>query len=213
MNTRVMLVDDHAMFREALHVMLDAEPNIDVVGELPDGQKIEEATARWAPDVIVMDVSMPNVNGPQATRRLLAARPGTKVVALSGFNYRQFMSDMLDAGASAYVVKSAAGSQLVQAIESAMNGKMYLCPESTALLLKGTSVHQPKGFALKSLSKRETAVLRLIADGKTSREIGLELHIATSTVDVHRRNIMAKLELHNVVELTKYAINSGLLAM
>ena len=213
MSTRVMLVDDHAMFREALHVMLDAEPGIDVVGELPDGQQIEVATAQLAPDVVVMDVSMPNVNGPQATRRLLAARPGTKVVALSGFNYRQFMTDMLDAGASAYVVKSAAGSQLVQAIASAMEGKMYLCPESTALLVKGVGVHQPKDFGLKSLSKRETSVLRLIAEGKTSREIGNTLHIASSTVDVHRRNIMAILELHNVVELTKYAINSGLLAM
>ena len=214
MSIRVLLVDDHTMFREALCLVLRNEPQIEVVGELNDGAEVVQAVERLTPDVVVMDVSMPMVNGIAATRTLLAAFPNLHVVALSGFNYRQFIMEMLDAGATAYVIKSAAGSQLVQAIVSAAAGKTYLCSETTAVLVdsmqkNGANTTGP--HENKRLGRREMEVLGLLAHGKTSPQIGKELHIAASTVDVHRRNIMSKLELRTVAELTRYAMRIGLL--
>jgi len=212
MTIRVLLVDDHLMFREALHQMLSQDPSIQVVGELGDGAGILEAMAQFQPDVVVMDVSMPNVNGIEATRRLLASHPEAKVVALSGFSYKQFVVEILDAGASGYVVKTAAAQQLIQAIGSVAAGHTYLCSEATKLLVRSNRRGRQSASGAsenKRLGQRETAVLKLLARGKSSPQIGTELHIATSTVDVHRRNIMRKLDLHSVAELTKYAIRNG----
>jgi two-component system NarL family response regulator len=216
MSVKVLLVDDHAMFREALHHMLDQDPDIEVVGELGDGTRVVDATTELSPDVVVMDVSMPNVNGMEATRRLLASHPQVKVVALSGFNYKQFVLEMLEAGVTAYVIKSAAAHQLRQAIHSAASGHTYLCPETSDLLVRSnrrTPLHGADASDNRRLGRRETAVLRLLAQGKSSPQIGSELHIASSTVDVHRRNVMRKLELHTVAELTKYAIRVGLVEL
>lgn len=213
MSIRVLLVDDHAMFREALCHMLSQEGSIQVVGELGDGVRVAETVEQLQPDVVVMDVSMPNVNGIEATRALLAKHPQVKVVALSGFNYKQFVLEMLDAGVTGYVIKSAAAYQLIQAIVSAAAGQTYLCPETSELLVKANrrSAQSDAGDPdNKRLGQRETAVLKLLAQGRSSPQIGTALHIAASTVDVHRRNIMRKLELHTVAELTKYAIRNGL---
>ena len=213
MSIRTLLVDDHTMFRQALRVMLELEEGIEVVGELGDGSKIVETVALLRPDVVTMDVSMPGVNGIEAMRALRAKHPQIKVVALSASNYKQFIIEMMGAGAMAYVVKSAAGDQLVYAINSAAKGKTYLCPESATLLVDSNGLG-PGGpsAAMKSgrPARREAAVLQLLAQGKSSPQIGKLLHIASSTVDVHRRNIMRKLELHNVAELTKYAILVGI---
>ena len=213
MSIRTLLVDDHTMFRQALRVMLELEEGIEVVGELGDGSKIVETVALLRPDVVTMDVSMPGVNGIEATRALMAKHPHIKVVALSASNYKQFIIEMMGAGAMAYVVKSAAGDQLVYAINSAAKGKTYLCPESATLLVDSNGLG-PGGATTpiesRRLARRETAVLQLLAQGKSSPQIGKLLHIASSTVDVHRRNIMRKLELHNVAELTKYAILVGI---
>ena len=213
MSIRTLLVDDHTMFRQALRVMLDLEEGIEVVGELGDGNKIVETVALLRPDVVTMDVSMPGVNGIEAMRALRAKHPQIKVVALSASNYKQFIIEMMGAGAMAYVVKSAAGDQLVYAINSAAKGKTYLCPESATLLVDSNGLG-PGGATTpiesRRLARRETAVLQLLAQGKSSPQIGKLLHIASSTVDVHRRNIMRKLELHNVAELTKYAILVGI---
>jgi len=213
MSFRVLLVDDHAMFREALRGMLEKELDIEVVGELGDGAQVEDTVARLKPDIVVMDISMPTVNGIEATRRLLARFPKLRIVALSAFGYKQFVMEMMDAGALAYVVKSAAGEQLMQAIHSVMKGETYLCPETAATLVtasRGNSAAPLGAAAHVNLGRREVEVLRLIAEGKSSPQIGKELHIAPSTVDVHRRNIMRKLELHTVADLTKYAILMGL---
>ena len=213
MSIRTLLVDDHTMFRQALRVMLELEEGIEVVGELGDGSKIVETVALLRPDVVTMDVSMPGVNGIEAMRALRAKHPQIKVVALSASNYKQFIIEMMGAGAMAYVVKSAAGDQLVYAINSAAKGKTYLCPESATLLVDSNGLG-PGGATTpiesRRLARRETAVLELLAQGKSSPQIGKLLHIASSTVDVHRRNIMRKLELHNVAELTKYAILVGI---
>ncbi len=216
MSTRVLLVDDHTMFREALCVMLNRELDVQVVGEVGDGAHLEDAVARFSPDVVVMDISMPNMNGIEATRSLLGKYPQLRVIALSAYGSKQFVMEMMGAGAIAYVVKSAAGEQLVHAIASAAQGKTYLCPEAAATLVEASRRDGPPGAGTRTkthLGRRETEVLRLLADGKSSPQIGAELHIAPSTVDVHRRNIMEKLELHTVAELTKYAIRIGLTAM
>lgn len=214
MTIRVLLVDDHAMFREALRHLLNLESEIEVVGELGDGTKVAEAVVRLAVDVVVMDVNMPNINGIDATRGLISTFPQLRIVALSAYGYKQFVMEMMDAGAIAYVVKSAAGEQLVRAITSASQGEAYLCPEVTATLIAS---NRSESFATnerpqkkRNLGQRETEVLRLLAQGKSSPQIGVDLHIAASTVDVHRRNIMEKLDLHSVAELTKYAIRTGL---
>lgn len=216
MSIRTLLVDDHTMFREALRMMLDKEPEVEVVGELGDGALVQEAVGKLKPDVVVMDISMPHVNGIEATRALLARFPAIRVVALSAFNYKKFVMEMMEAGATAYVVKSAAGEQLVSAIKSAAQGKTYLCPETASILLEASQRSGNNAGGTrdnKRLGRRETEVLRLLAEGKTSPQIAEKMHIAPSTVDVHRRNIMNKLELHTVAELTKYAIRLGLTSM
>lgn len=214
MNIRVLLVDDHTMFREALRVILESESDIEVVGELGDGAQVEDTVVQLKPDVVVMDISMPTVNGIEATRRLMARFPQLRIVALSAFGYRQFVKEMFEAGAQAYVLKSAAGDQLMQAIRCVLKGENYLCPESAAILASGAGHANGSGAreppATVRLGRRETQVLRLLAEGKSSPQIAVELHIAPSTVDVHRRNIMVKLELHSVAELTRYAIRLGI---
>jgi two-component system NarL family response regulator len=212
MSARVLLVDDHAMFRQALRGMLEKEASIEVVGELGDGAQVEEAVARLSPDLVVMDISMPTVNGIEATRHLMARFPQLRIVALSAFGYKQFVMEMMEAGALAYVVKSSAGEQLMQAIQSALKGVPYLCPEATATMVAASRGNRgaQSTAARVNLGRREVEVLRLIAEGKSSPQIGQQLHIAPSTVDVHRRNIMKKLDLHTVVDLTKYAILMGL---
>lgn len=216
MTIRVLLVDDHTLLREALHLMLDREPGIKVVGELGDGSQVDETVTRLAPDVVVMDVNMPNVNGIDATRTLKARHPKLGIVALSAFGYNQFVTEMMDSGAIAFVLKSSAGDQLVHAIKSAMQGLTYLCPEVAAAMVQTRARGAQSGQRTRNnqrLSRREVEVLRLLAQGKSSPQIGDRLHIAPGTVDVHRRNIMAKLELHGIAELTKYAMRNGLVEM
>ncbi len=212
MKIRVLLVDDHTLLRQALRVLLENETDIEVVGELGDGKHVLDMAQQLDPDVIVMDVSMPAVNGIDAAKALLNKRPLSRIVALSAFGYKQFIMEMMDAGALAYVIKSAAGEQLVRAIRSVTNGETYLCPESAMTLIASQRNQDMNGMsnAKRNLARREIDVLRLLAQGKSSPQIGADLHIAPSTVDVHRRNIMDKLDLHSVAELTKYAIRTGI---
>lgn len=216
MPIRVLLVDDHTMFREALSLMLNQEPEVNVVGELGSATELNATVKRLCPDVVVMDISMPSVNGMVATRQLRAQFPTVQVVALSAFNYKKFVMEMMEAGAIGYVVKSAAGEQLLRAIRSAAQGHTFLCPEAATTLVHAHQRGHSGSTGARDnqrLARRETEVLRLLADGLSSPQIADKLHIATSTVDVHRRNVMKKLELHTVAELTKYAIRVGLTSM
>lgn len=213
MNIRVLLVDDHTIFREALRLMLEKSPGIEVVGEAADGAAVEAEVARTTPDVVVMDVSMPSVNGIDATRALRDRFPAVQVIALSAYGYKRFVLEMLEAGALGYVVKSAASEELVRAIASAAQGKTYICSEAAATLAEASRRGRPGAEGARPenrLARRELQVLRLLAAGKSSPQIAEELHIAPSTADVHRRNIMRKLEMHSVAELTRYAIRIGL---
>jgi two-component system NarL family response regulator len=157
-----------------------------------------------------MDIGMPNMNGIEATRRLLALRPDVKVIGLSAFHDRDFVLDLMKAGASGYVTKTEAGDELLRAIQAARVNRKYLCSD-VADIVTGALINNPeeKPDSVR-LGSRERQVLQLVAEGMTSVQIAASLHVSPSTVEVHRRNIMRKLDLHNVAELTKYAIRNGL---
>jgi two-component system NarL family response regulator len=210
---RIMLVDDHTMVREALRMVLEQDESMTVVAEAGDGETALKLAAQLTPDVAVMDVAMPGLSGVETTRRLLASHPQIKVLALSTYLDRRTVQQMLDAGARGYIVKSAAGGELKQGIRSVIEGRSYLCAEVTALVTD--SLRNSRASSgdpdQRPLSRRELQIATLLAQGKSAPEIADQLNISTSTVDVHRRNLMGKLGLHNVVELTKYAIRTGLI--
>ena len=212
MRIRILLVDDHALFRQALRLLLATESDIEVVGELGDGAQIEAAVARWAPDVIVMDIGMPGVNGIEATRSLLARDPRQRVLVLSAYGASAFVSEVMRAGALGYVLKSSSADALVEAIRAVASGEPYCCPAINAALEAG-GVDVAPARAHRDLGEREKQVLCLLAGGLSSPQIALALKIASSTVDVHRRNIMGKLGLHSVAELTHYAIRTGMITI
>jgi two-component system NarL family response regulator len=213
MSIRVVLADDHRMLVAALRSMLEKETDIAVVGEAGDGAALLDVVERTIPDVAVVDIGMPGMNGIDATRRLLAGHPRLKVIALSAYSERRFVLEMLNAGAKGYLVKASAGDELARAIRAIAQGQTYLCPEVAGSIVEAArGKTSPAGSASANLGRREREVLALLADGKSSSEIAARLHIAVSTVEVHRRNIMRKLDLHNVAELTKYAIREGLIS-
>ncbi len=211
MSIRIVLADDHKMILAALRSLLEKEIDIAVVGEAGDGAALLELVERTAPDVVVVDVGMPGMNGIEATRRLLAARPLLKVIALSAYSDKRFVLEMLEAGAKGYLIKASAGDELPRAIRAIAQGRTYLCPEVAGTIVEAARGKTSReGNAAAKLGRREREVLALLAEGKSSSEIAAHMHIAASTVEVHRRNIMRKLDLHSVAELTKYAIREGL---
>jgi DNA-binding NarL/FixJ family response regulator len=210
---RVVLADDHKMILAALRAMLDREADIAVVGEASDGLALLELVAQEAPDVVVVDVGMPGMNGIEATRRMIAGRPRLNVIALSAYSDKRFVLEMLNAGARGYLVKASAGDELARAIRAIMQGRTYLCPEVAGAIVEAMrSKNTATDNAAVKLGQREREVLALLAEGRNSTEIAARMFIAVSTVEVHRRNIMRKLNLHSVAELTKYAIREGLTA-
>lgn len=208
---RIVLVDDHTMVREALRLVLEQDSGMQVIAEAGDGETALRMAEELAPDVVVMDVALPGQSGIEITRRLIAKHPGIKVLALSTYLDRHIVQQMLDAGACGYIAKSTAGTELKQGIHSVFEGRNYLCSQVAALV--ADSLRDPRSTSGKigSLSRRELQVAAMLAEGKTAPDIAAELHISPSTVDVHRRNLMRKLDLHNVVDLTKYAIRIGLI--
>jgi two-component system NarL family response regulator len=210
MNTRIVLADDHQMFRHALRTMLEKEPGIEVVGEAGNGRELLKIIAQTAVDVVCMDIGMPELNGIEATRRLLANNPAIKVIGLSAYTDRDFVLDILKAGASGYVTKAESGEELLRAIRSVRQNRVYLCPETAATVTNAMVDSSAASSVIPRLGPRERQVLQLVAEGYTSTKIAERLHVAFSTVEVHRRNIMRKLNLHNVAELTRYAIRNGI---
>lgn len=214
MSIRVMLVDDHKILRDALKTVLERENDMLLVGEASNGAEALASIKTARPDVVVMDIGMPDMGGIQTTLALRASSPEIRILALSTFFDRRVVMQMLGAGASGYIVKSAGSEELLSGIRSVFSGRSYLCPEVSRVVVDSACgsnfAGKPSG---NRLGRRENEVLKLLAEGLTSPEIGNRLHIATSTVEVHRRNIMRKLDLHSVAELTKYAIRQGLTAV
>lgn len=213
MSLRVLLVDDHKLLRESLRYLLKLEGDIEVVGEAGNAKEALDLAAHMHPDIVIMDIGMPGINGIEATRQLIDLVPDVKVIALSGYTDRHFVDEMLNAGASGYISKAAAGDELLKAIRAVERNEPYFCPDVLmALMTSMRKIQSNEELRIPSiLTPREREVLCLLAQGKRSSEIAWELFIAVSTVDVHRRNIMNKLDLHNVAELTQYAIREGLI--
>lgn len=213
MGLRILLADDHQIFREALRSLLEREKDIEVVAETGDGVEIARLVKDLAVDIVCMDISMPGMNGIDATRRLMASSPDVKVIALSAFPDHQYVKEMMRAGAVGYVTKAEAGTELLRAIRTVVRNRVYLCPDameaaSGSLCEGGEDSQRP----INQLGPRERQVLQLVAEGCSSVEIASRLFIAASTVEVHRRNIMRKLDLHNVANLTRYSIRAGLVS-
>lgn len=213
MNLRILLADDHQMFREALVVLLERNPDFEVVAETGDGREVFALVRDTAPNVVCMDIDMPGLNGIEITRQVTAAFPAVKVIALSTFSDHGYVTDMLNAGAAAYVTKAAAGVELLRAIDAVSRNRSYLCPDATDAVRKAVTANgDEKHAAGVKLGAREIQVLQLVALGSTSAQIAEQLGIAQSTVEVHRRNIMRKVGADSVVGLTRYAIRSGLVS-
>ena len=200
------------MVREALCEVLKKEHDVEIVGEAGDAREALERAAALAPDVVVLDIRLPDVNGIEVAARLRDAGGGAKVVALSAFADRRFVTAMLRSGASAYITKSAAGTELVRAIRAVAAGQGYFSPD-----IAGAVVSELRGKRMAGdgapLARREREVLRLIAEGLRSPMIAEQLHVSVATVEVHRRNIMRKLGLRTVAELTKHAIREGIVSL
>ena len=208
----ILLVDDHQMMRDGLRAVLERESDLHVTGEAADGRTALELCSTLHPDVVVMDIGMPGLNGIEATRQVTAHHPRTRVVALSMNADRRYVHAMFEAGAWAYLVKSSASEELIRAIRAVAHDEKYVSPTVASAVLDSfvvgprASHRDPRS----DLSPREREVLQLLAEGMTSKEIANKLDLAVSTIETHRKQIMAKLELRSVAELTKFAIRSGL---
>jgi DNA-binding NarL/FixJ family response regulator len=206
---RILLADDHAVVRHGLRLTLEAEPDFDVVAEASDGAQAVEAALHAEIDLAILDISMPRLTGIQVTRQLAEHRPDLRVLILSMHDNEQFFFEALRAGASGYVLKSAAHEDLVAACRATMRGEPFLYPRGVAALMR-EHLEQDRTSVSDPLSARESEVVKLIAEGLTSREIGVLLSISDKTVERHRANVLDKLGLKDRVALTRYAIRRGL---
>ncbi|TDI87576.1 MAG: response regulator transcription factor [Chloroflexi bacterium] len=210
---RVLIVDDHDIVRAGIRMLLDAQPDMAVVGEASDGKEAIEMAGSMKPDVVLMDISMPGTTGIEATRAIKKANSRIEIVGLTMHAEDRYFFQLLQAGASGYVVKGAAPRELLEAVRAASRGEAYIHPSLQRKLI-GDYVSRTEGSdqasMLADLTGRELEVLRLIVDGLTSREIAESLVISPNTVERHRQNIMSKLGLHNRAELVRYAISKGL---
>jgi DNA-binding NarL/FixJ family response regulator len=213
MTIRVILADDHQIVREGLRSLLKHEPDIEVVGEADDGRATVEMARKLKPDVVVMDLTMPNLNGIEATQQIIKAG-GIKVLALSMHSDRQFVLRALQAGALGYVLKDCAFEELVRAIRTIVVNQIYLSPRIAGIVLERYVHHQPFPIYSSSvLTPREREVLQLIAEGKPVKEIAFTLGVSHKTIETHREQIMKKLGIYSVAELTKYAIREGVTSL
>jgi two-component system NarL family response regulator len=211
MTINVLIADDHKMFRQALRVPLEAEPDLAVVGEVGTGEETLKAVKQLAPDVVILDIALPDKNGIQVAAEMSRFKAPPRVVALSGYSERLFLDEMLKAGAQAYVLKSSGAEELIAAIRAVVAGNSFLSPELTHSLIRAREQASRSGSVpLSVLGRREVEVLKQIARGLRSAQIATELGIAVGTVEVHRRNIREKLGLKTTAELTRYAVHHGL---
>lgn len=207
--TRVLLADDHAVVRQGFRFILEAQADMEVVGEAANGREAVDRAEQLKPDVVVMDVSMPELNGIEATRRIGEAAPRTRVLALSMHKDSVYVREILKAGARGYLLKDAYDNDLVSAVRAVARGDGYLSPAVSDAVLSDYRKHVTDPIDL--LSSREREVLQIIAEGKTNKEIAALLNLSVYTVEAHRGRIMEKLNLHSTGELVRFAIRNGLI--
>ena len=215
MSIRVLIADDHGIVREGLNSMIGKQPDMEIVGEAEDGRKALELVRELEPDVVVMDISMPNLNGVDATCQIVRDYPKIKVIALSMHSSSMFVSDMIKAGASGYILKDCLFDELATAIRTVNNGGVHLSKEVVGLVV-GDYMNRLSGVGglpLESLSEREREVLQLIGEGKNTKEIAQTLHVTTKAIEANRRKIMDKLNSHSTADLVRWAILGGLASL
>jgi DNA-binding NarL/FixJ family response regulator len=209
---RVVLVDDHALVRQGFRRILEDDPDIEVVGEAGSGLDAVALVKKTDPDVVVMDMSMPEMNGLHATMELVKQRPGTKVLILSMYSDEQYVKNALDAGAKGYILKNAIENDLTRAVRAVAAGDQYLAPELSSVLIRAiqTGSFEKSADPYDRLTQREKQVLQLIAHGKSNKEIAVMLDLSVNTVAVHRANLMSALGVHKTAELVLFAVKKGL---
>ena len=212
MSIRIILADDHAVLRHGLSKAFQGEKDIEIVAQAKDGRTTVELTRELSPDVIIMDIGMPDLNGIEATRQITKELPKTKVIALSMHSSKNFIIEMFKAGASGYLLKDCEYDELVNAIRLVAANKTYISPSISDVVVESSlnSTAEKKGSAFSILTTREREVLQLLTEGNTTTQIARRLHISTKTVEVHRLNLMNKLKIDSIAQLTKYAIQEGL---
>lgn len=215
MTVKILLADDHKLMREGLKALIEQQHDMIVVGEAEDGRTTMKLTRELMPDIVISDISMPDMNGIEATRQIISKNPEVKVIALSVHSDKRFVSEMLNAGASGYLLKDCAFDELVNAIRAVVSNQSYLSPEITDVMIRDykdiLSKESITVFSL--LTQREREVLQLIAEGKTTKEIAHLLNVSVKTIETYRHQIMEKLDIHSIAELTKYAIKEGLTSL
>jgi DNA-binding NarL/FixJ family response regulator len=207
---RVVLVDDHTVVRQGLRVLLEAEQDIGIVGEAETGRQAVQVTRKQMPDVVVMDIAMPTLNGLEATRQLVKMAPAVKVVILSSYGDDEFVRQATAVGAAGYLLKQTAATDLIKAIHEVIRGNAYFSPAISKRLLdhsREASLAGGDGRKTASLTTREAEVLQLVAEGKPNKQIAAELCISIKTVEKHRQQLMNKLNIHDVAGLTRYAMS------
>jgi len=210
---RILVVDDHAIMRDGIRALLGVDENVEIVGEASEGKEAVEKAQQLTPDVIVMDIGMPGMDGLEATRRITKKNPKIKVLVLTQHDNKEYVLSTIKAGAAGYVPKRALGSDLVSAIHAVHRGDSFLYPSAATALIQSFRQLPRESDAYDKLTAREREVLKLIAEGNTSREIAEMLFISLKTVMGHRTKIMEKLDLHNRAELIKYAVRKGLVSI
>ena len=211
----ILLADDHKLIREGLRLLLEKRGRITIVGEADNGISAVRMARDLKPDLVLMDIAMPDLNGIEATRRIRTEAPGVKVIALSMHMDKRFVRHMFAAGASGYVLKESAFEEVSMAIKAVAMGRLYISPKITDQVLAEyvKQLTKPSAGEESPLSGREREVLQMLAEGKRSRKIAERLHISVTTVDTHRKHIMDKLGFRSIAELTKYAVREGLTSL
>jgi len=216
---KVLIADDHKILCEGLRALLEKQKNVQVVGTAYNGREVIKMASDLQPDLVIMDVAMPELNGMEATQHILRQNPGIKVIALSMHSDRRYVCGMLSAGVCGYILKDGAFDEIEKAINTVSSNQVYLSSAITGVvvdsLLRNVSVGAPgkNQSTVKNLSSREREVLQLLAEGNTVKDIASKLHLSIKTIETHRRQIMEKLEMHSVADLTKYAIKEGLISL
>jgi DNA-binding NarL/FixJ family response regulator len=215
MSIKILLVDDHRIMREGLRCLIEKESDLKVVAEAADGRTAVRLAREVSPDVVIMDIAMPDFNGVEATNQILSEDPNVKILALSMHSDEHFVTGMLQAGASGYLLKDCAAEELCRAIRALVANETHLSPKVASIVIedyrRGLSESRPaKG---KQLTSREREVLQLVAEGDTSKRIAGQLYVSVKTVDAHRQKIMGKLNIHSIAGLTKFAIHKGIISL
>lgn len=215
MTIRILLADDHTILRQGLRSLLSGQPGMSVVGEAENGRQAVQMARELKPDLVIMDVSMPDLNGIDATSQIRGLDPPARVIALSMYSDRRFVHQMFKAGAAGYLLKDCAAEELARAVRTVMDGQAYLSPAIAGVvvgeLVRGLTTEGVPGFS--ALTAREREVLQLIAEGRSTKEIACRLSVSVKTVETHRRQVMEKLQVNSVADLTKYAIREGLTSL